>query len=77
MFHLYPAGIFLRPYGTSFMVGTYFPGVETYGLYSIVPAGLVLNVFPIFKQSFLIVLWNIYENYGIAMAFFCDRTVGL
>ena len=45
------------------MVGTYFPGVETYGLYSIVPAGLVLNVFPIFKQSFLIVLWNIHEKY--------------
>ena len=58
------------------MVGTYCPGVETPGY--ILPSLRDLScIFSTFKQSFPIILWNIYENYGMAMAFFCNHPVGL
>ena len=65
IFFLLSAGIFLRPYGTSFMEGTYFPGVETPGyipsslrdfhialpvLYRLSEMGLLLTFFEVLQQ---------------------------
>ena len=52
MFSPIPASIFLRPYGTLFMGGDIFPGVETYGLYSTVPAGLIVYFYFRFQTEF-------------------------
>ena len=66
-------GIFLRPYGTLFMGGTYFPGLKRTGCTLPSLRDLLYAFIFGFKQSFLIVLrnilYNIWDNYELRKLF--------